>query len=87
MTWYHIIQKSRKKERSMPIYEFECNACTFIYERVMKVGEEYDNLACPQCGVTSPKKLVGRTSFHSRERFEERLARRMAARAADSKQK
>ncbi len=44
-------------------------------------------LACPSCGVVNPKKLIGRTSFHSRERYEERLARRMAARAAESKQK
>jgi len=67
----------------MPIYEFECSACRHVYERVMKVGEAYENLTCPECGVQQPKKLIGSCSFHSRERYEERLARRMAARAQE----
>ncbi|MEN6318798.1 MAG: zinc ribbon domain-containing protein [Syntrophaceae bacterium] len=71
----------------MPIYEFECNACSHIFECVMKVGEDHGGLACPSCGAVNPKKLIGRTSFHSRERYEEKLARRMAARAAEGKQK
>jgi putative FmdB family regulatory protein len=69
----------------MPIYEFECSTCKHIFERLMKVGEGQEGLACPACGALNPKKLIGRTSFHSRERYEERLARRMAARAAESK--
>ena len=69
----------------MPIYEFECSACKHIFECLMKIGECAEGLACPECGAMNPKKLVGRTSFHSRERFEENLARRMAARAAESK--
>jgi len=69
----------------MPIYEFECSACNHIFERFMKVAESHECLACPGCGAVNPKKLIGRTSFHSRERYEERLTRRMAARAAESK--
>ncbi|MGZ3577951.1 MAG: FmdB family zinc ribbon protein [Syntrophales bacterium] len=69
----------------MPIYEFECTACNHIFERLMKVGEDQKGLTCPQCGVQNLKKLIGCASFHSRERFEERLARRMAARQAESK--
>ncbi|MCX5844814.1 MAG: zinc ribbon domain-containing protein [Deltaproteobacteria bacterium] len=69
----------------MPLYEFECSACKHIFERVMKVGEDHEGLPCPECGVANPKKVIGRTSFHSRERYEERLARRMAARTAESK--
>ncbi len=64
----------------MPIYEFECCACNHVYERVMKVSEDYENLACPECGSKNPKKLVASCSFHSRERYEEGLARRMYAR-------
>jgi len=67
----------------MPIYEFECSACRHVYERVMKVGEACENLTCPECGAAKPKKLIGTCSFHSRERYEERLARRMAARAQE----
>ena len=65
----------------MPIYEFECSACNHIFERFMKVGEDYECLTCPECSAIKPKKLIGSCSFHSRERYEERLAGRMAARA------
>ena len=67
----------------MPIYEFECSVCSHIFERLMKVGEDHENLTCPECGAVNPQKVIGRTSFHSRERYEERLARRMAARAQE----
>jgi putative FmdB family regulatory protein len=69
----------------MPIYEFECNVCKHIFERFMKIREDQEGVACPKCGATKPKKLIGRAYFHSRERFEERLGRRMAARQAESK--
>ena len=69
----------------MPIYEFECISCKHVFECFMKVDEDQKDLTCPECGAINPKKLIGRTSFHSRERFEERLARRMAARQAESK--
>jgi len=68
----------------MPIYEFECS-CKHIFECLMKVGEDQGVVTCPKCGAVNPKKLIGRASFHSRERFEERLARRMAARHGESK--
>jgi putative FmdB family regulatory protein len=71
----------------MPIYEFECSACSHIFECVMKVEEDHSGLACPSCSAVNPKKIIGRTSFHSRERYEEKLFRRMASRAAESKQK
>jgi putative FmdB family regulatory protein len=69
----------------MPIYEFECTACRHVFECFMKVGEDQEGVTCPKCGAMNPKKLIGRASFHSRKRFEERLARRMAARQAGSK--
>lgn len=65
----------------MPIYEFECSACGHLYERFMKVAEKYESLICSECGAVNPKKLVASCSFHSRERYEEGLANRMAARA------
>ncbi|HUH65861.1 MAG TPA: zinc ribbon domain-containing protein [Syntrophales bacterium] len=69
----------------MPIYEFQCNACKHIFEVLMKFGEDQGGQACPACGAANPTKLIGRTSFHSRERFEERLGRKMAARQAEGK--
>ena len=70
----------------MPIYEFECAACKHVFEQLMKIGEDQFAVACPECGTSHPKRLIGRTSFHSRERYEERLVRRMAARAAEGKE-
>jgi putative FmdB family regulatory protein len=67
----------------MPIYEFECSACHHVFERVMKVSEAWENLTCPECSAAQPKKLIGSCSFHSRERYEEGLARRMSARAQE----
>ena len=51
----------------MPIYEFECKNCSHVFERLMKIGEDYKELACPECGVKEPKKLVTpfRTNFWS----------------------
>jgi putative FmdB family regulatory protein len=69
----------------MPIYEFECSSCKDIFELLMKVGEDKEGVTCPKCGARNPRELIGRTSFHSRERYEERLTRRMAARRAESK--
>jgi putative FmdB family regulatory protein len=65
----------------MPIYEFECSACRHVFERVMKVGEAFEHLTCPECSAEKPKKLIGSCSFHSKERFQERLSNRMVARA------
>jgi len=62
----------------VPIYEFECSACSHIFERFMKVGEDYDEQACPKCGALRPNKRVAGCRFHSRERFQERLARKMS---------
>jgi len=47
----------------MPIYEFECSKCQTVYERVMKVDEDYLVLECPSCGATKPKKLA--TAFRT----------------------
>lgn len=67
----------------MPIYEFECNACNCTFERFMKVDEDHKDLICQKCGMGNLKKLVGSCSFHSRERYEERLAGKMASRMHD----
>lgn len=64
----------------MPIYEFECSVCKHGFERFMKIAEDYQELHCPECGASHPKKLVASCSFHSRERFEERLSNKMASR-------
>jgi len=47
----------------MPIYEFECCQCKTVFERIMKVDEDFDLLECPSCGEKKPKKLA--TSFRT----------------------
>ena len=51
----------------MPIYEFECKNCSHVFEWLMKIEENYEELACPTCGVKKLKKLVTpfRTNFWS----------------------
>lgn len=65
----------------MPIYEFECRRCHHIYEQIMGIEETDEKPVCPKCGATNPKKLLGSYSFHSRQRYENRLSNRMASRA------
>lgn len=47
-----------KEEVSMPLYEFECSKCHHEFEAFIKLDESYENLECPRCGKTSPKKLI-----------------------------
>lgn len=47
----------------MPIYEFECKKCSYVFERLMKIEDGYEDLACPTCGEKDPKKLV--TAFRT----------------------
>lgn len=51
----------------MPVYEYECRSCGHIFERLQKVGEGYEDLACPECMTKNPRKLVTRfrTNFWS----------------------
>ena len=47
----------------MPLYDFECCRCSHVYEAFLKVDEPYDQLECPECGATQPKKLA--TAFRT----------------------
>ena len=46
----------------MPIYEFKCQECGFIDERIMKISEPYPKV-CPSCGASSLQKIMSNTSF------------------------
>ena len=45
----------------MPIYEFECNSCGYIFEDLVKYNQDHE--FCPKCNEYS-KKIISRASFH-----------------------
>ena len=45
----------------MPIYEYQCNHCSEIFEIFHKIDEEC-NVACPKC-LAPAKKLISPTNF------------------------
>ncbi|MEW6003502.1 MAG: zinc ribbon domain-containing protein [Nitrospirota bacterium] len=47
----------------MPIYEYRCRKCGKLFEKLQKVNEGGDSLACPYCGETRPEKVF--SSFSS----------------------
>jgi len=44
----------------MPIYEFRCERCEAVFEKIVYNGDDTD-LNCPQCGSAETMKLVSRT--------------------------
>jgi putative FmdB family regulatory protein len=46
----------------MPIYEFECSACSHAYERLQKLSDP-DPIACPSCGRETVKRRLSAPSF------------------------
>jgi len=54
---------ANKGEKQMPIYEYRCRKCEFIFERFQKVNEGGEHLTCPVCGEKKPEKIL--SSFSS----------------------
>lgn len=48
----------------MPIYEYQCQACEHVFERLLSVEEGSHPQECPECGVTDSKKLVVPVNFN-----------------------
>ncbi len=46
----------------MPIYEYECQKCECIFEKLVYKGEE-DDVVCPSCGRKEVKRRVSCVSF------------------------
>ncbi len=43
----------------MPIYEFKCNDCCFVFEElVFSSSVEDKNIICPECGAKNANKLM-----------------------------
>jgi putative FmdB family regulatory protein len=46
----------------MPIYEYRCESCDTVTEKMRKVKEKDDPLECPECGGDT-QKCVSASSF------------------------
>ncbi len=42
----------------MPIYEFQCKSCNYVFELLMMTKEEMDNARCPRCQSPDVGKLM-----------------------------
>ncbi len=48
----------KKKERIMPIYEYECLDCGKVSELLVGIGRNSDELKCVGCGGSSLKSVM-----------------------------
>ncbi len=46
----------------MPIYEFECSACSTVFDRLQKLSDP-DPVECPQCGQPRVKRRLTAPAF------------------------
>ncbi len=42
----------------MPIYEYRCQKCNKVFEKLQKMGECGEDLLCPYCGEKGPEKIL-----------------------------
>jgi len=42
----------------MPIYEYRCQKCKKVFEKIQRVAEGGSRLVCPHCGNKKVEKLV-----------------------------
>jgi putative FmdB family regulatory protein len=51
----------------MPIYEYKCNACAHVFDELVPMDTEGDNLKCPKCGHVGARRLVSAFAAHGLE--------------------
>lgn len=42
----------------MPLYEFRCDSCQHVIERLCRVGSNGKGLKCPECGGSKLRRLM-----------------------------
>ena len=47
---------------AMPIYEFKCNACDHVFERLQKLSDA-DPTICPECGAEQVRRQLTAPAF------------------------
>jgi putative FmdB family regulatory protein len=56
----------------MPIYEYECLACSWRFQSLVMKEVEEKKLLCPRCGKRRKRRLISRVAYHVSE--QDRLA-------------
>ena len=51
----------------MPIYEYRCQGCRNIFQRLILHKEEEAGLCCPDCGGKHLRRLISRVVYHASE--------------------
>lgn len=51
----------------MPIYEYKCNQCGHVFDMLVPLHTEGDQLACPKCGHVGARRLVSAFAAHGLE--------------------
>lgn len=41
----------------MPVYEYKCRRCENTFDVLQRLGENGENLKCPDCGERKPEKV------------------------------
>jgi len=47
-----------KKEGSMPIYEYRCQNCEWLFEKLSKMQESEGLTKCPHCGEKKAERVL-----------------------------
>lgn len=51
----------------MPIYEYQCRACEYEFQKLILKKEEEKRLFCPKCNKRKIKRLISRVAYHMSE--------------------
>jgi len=51
----------------MPIYEFKCNSCGHVFDDLVPMNTDGQNLTCKACGHVGAKRLVSAFAAHGLE--------------------
>lgn len=58
----HVFVAALSRRKTMPIYEYHCDACGHDFEVIEKVSDPTER-PCESCGKSKAKRKMSRTSF------------------------
>lgn len=53
----------------MPTYDYRCNSCEHVFEKLVKIAQSHDPQQCPECGTADSTKLMGAPAFGDSDRL------------------
>ena len=48
---------------SVPIYEYKCQHCAKVYEKLRNMTQQNDPTTCPTCGSKDTHKIISAANF------------------------